>query len=301
MLAELDLQAEALNPEFSERAALPVCLPPWRENPYRLVSLWDLVKDFHASELLASVRLIINTAGICFDSPQNPGYHLAQVANLAKELGNCQTICERLDLPMSALHASQLKKQVEEFAVMMDTKVTERMAATLGVTIENELSLRAFFAVSPEKTKFYNDTVDPFGAVVSGAFPSASFDATEANRCYALSRSTACVFHLMRVLEIGLTVFATRFNVPSSHTNWHNIIEGIEKAVRDMPNDPQRSPDWKDQQEFFSQAASYFMIVKDAWRNYTAHMRGKYTEEEAETMLINVRGFMQKLATRLHE
>jgi hypothetical protein len=109
------------------------------------------------------------------------------------------------------------------------------------------------------------------------------------------------VFHLMRVLEIGLTVFATRFNVPSSHTNWHNIIEGIEKAVRDMPNDPQRSPDWKDQQEFFSQAASYFMIVKDAWRNYTAHMRGKYTEEEAETMLINVRGFMQKLATRLHE
>ena len=47
------------------------------------------------------------------------------------------------------------------------------------------------------------------------------------------------------------------------------------------------------------------MVVKHAWRNYTAHVRanmgGKYTDEEAETILINVRGFMQKLATRLHE
>ena len=59
--------------------------------------------------------------------------------------------------------------------------------------------------------------------------------------------------------------------------------------------------DWKDQLEFFSQAASYFMVVKDAWRNYTAHARGRYDEDEAEGILRNVRGFMQKLATRLHE
>jgi hypothetical protein len=42
-------------------------------------------------------------------------------------------------------------------------------------------------------------------------------------------------------------------------------------------------------------------VVKDAWRNYTAHLRGKYDDQEAEDMLANVRGFMQKLATRLHE
>ena len=43
------------------------------------------------------------------------------------------------------------------------------------------------------------------------------------------------------------------------------------------------------------------MVVKDAWRNYTAHARGKYDGQEAELMLRNVRGFMQKLATRLSE
>jgi hypothetical protein len=124
---------------------------------------------------------------------------------------------------------------------------------------------------------------------------------SEAGKCHALHRSTACVFHLMRVLEIGLSVFAALFGVSASHTNWHNIIEGIEKAVRNMPSDPNKSANWKEEQEFYSQAAGHFMVLKDAWRNYTAHARGKFTEEEAETMFINVRAFMQKLATRLHE
>ena len=47
MIAELELQTEAP----SERAALPVCLPPWRENPYRLVSLWDMLR-FHAGSFV---------------------------------------------------------------------------------------------------------------------------------------------------------------------------------------------------------------------------------------------------------
>ena len=69
-----------------------------------------------------------------------------------------------------------------------------------------------------------------------------------------------------------------------------------------MGNDPSLRPaDWKDQQEFYSQAANHFMFIKEAWRNYTAHAHGKYTDEEAETILINVGGFMRKLATRLHE
>jgi hypothetical protein len=105
----------------------------------------------------------------------------------------------------------------------------------------------------------------------------------------------------MRVLEIGLSVLAKRFGIASDHTNWHNIIEPVEKAIRGMGSDPAKLPDWKEQQEFFSQGASHFMFLKDAWRNYTAHARGKYTDEEAETILINIRAFMQKLATRLHE
>jgi hypothetical protein len=156
--------------------------------------------------------------------------------------------------------------------------------------------------IQADLAPYYSDDVSElFGASVQSSFPSASYDITEAGKSHALHRSTGCVFHLMRVLEIGLSAFASRFGVPSVHTNWQNVIEGIEKSVRGMGSDPSRPADWKDQQEFFSQAASHFMALKDAWRNYTAHARGKYTPEEAGVIFINVRAFMQKLATRLHE
>jgi ABC-type Fe3+-hydroxamate transport system substrate-binding protein len=70
-----------------------------------------------------------------------------------------------------------------------------------------------------------------------------------------------------------------------------------------MRSDPvwKSLPDCKEQQEYYSQAASYFRTVKDAWRNHTMHARAKYTEEEAEQIFNAIKGFMQKLAERLAE
>lgn len=70
-----------------------------------------------------------------------------------------------------------------------------------------------------------------------------------------------------------------------------------------MHQDPEwrQRPDRKEQQEFYAQAATHFGILKDAWRNYTMHARGVYTEEAAEDIFNNVKSFMQKLAARLHE
>lgn len=300
MIQELEFE-EAVFQEVREGTA-PVCLCPWLENPYRLVSLLELMKAFNVRDLLFLARGLQNQASIIFESPQGPEYRFASVDSFRTKLWAFRELCQNLELPMSALHASQLWESTgSPVREQLDNGQAERISNMLAVTVENELSLRLYFAVPPEKAKFYGDNAEPFGNTVATAFPSTSFDAGEANRCFALSRATACVFHLMRTLEIALRVFADRFSVPSDHTNWHNVIEGIEKAVRNMGNDPHRAADWKDQQEFFSQAASHFMFLKDAWRNYTAHARGKYTDEEAETLIINVRAFVQKLATRLHE
>ena len=175
------------------------------------------------------------------------------------------------------------------------------MLGEVVVRVTEDLDSEMFLAIPADRISYYEQKEPLFGAEVANSFPSAAYDIAEAGKCYALHRSTASVFHLMRVLEIGLTVFADRFGVPSSHTNWQNIIEGIEKAVRNLASESPRPVDWKEQQEFYSQAASHFMTLKDAWRNYTMHKRGKFTEDEVETILPNVRALMQKLATRLHE
>jgi hypothetical protein len=301
MAPTIQLPVEAPILEVQEDRTLPVRLLPWLENQYGLVSLLDLMRDAAIAEVISTLRALWISATFVGAPGLEDNYRNAHSISVKERLNKLDALCIDLKLPMTRLHVKDALDAVERartLATPSRWEVADRACMILTNNLEKEMSLRKYFTLPPEKAEVFDRD---FGAEIATAFPSTLFDIAEASKCFALSRSTACVFHLMRVLEIGLSVFATRFNIPSNHTNWHNIIEGIERAVRDMPNDPQRPPDWKDQQEFFSQAASYFMVVKDAWRNYTAHKRGKYTEEEAETMLINVRGFMQKLATRLHE
>ena len=171
--------------------------------------------------------------------------------------------------------------------------------------IGREMSQHGFFYIAPDKAKYWPKLGDrhPFGDSVADTFSSSFFDAQQSAICVAIGLGTASVFHAMRVLEIGLTSLGAVFNVSLAHTNWEPALREIESKIRDMHKDPvwKALPDCKEQQEFYAQAASHFAILKDAWRNFTMHARGKYTEEEAERIFENVKGFMQQLAKRLHE
>jgi hypothetical protein len=145
-----------------------------------------------------------------------------------------------------------------------------------------------------ERSERYNRKVDAFGFATTN-FPSSTFDLLESGNCYAAGRFTGCVFHLMRALEVPLSSFADVYGVPTDKANWHNIIEAIESKLR-LAGKAAKSPDEKEAHEKHCQAANGFMFFKDAWRNYTAHARGKYTEEEADAIYRNVCAFMKKLA-----
>ena len=53
-----------------------------------------------------------------------------------------------------------------------------------------------------------------------------------AGKCLALNRETAGVFHLMRVLQIGLYALADDLHVQNLRENWQNAIE------KDVPTTP---------------------------------------------------------------
>jgi len=284
------------------RDAPSVCLLPWQENPYRLVTLWDLVQAFKVDELFGAVRRLGKTLSLI--EAGNGQINRKPIFAIVKtELGKCCSLCNESGLRMSALRIRQLDDSADALYTLSpegSAHAAERMNNDVCISIENELSLYPFFSLAAERAKYYSedDIANPFGEDVGKVFPSSTFDAIESCKCYALGRDTACVFHLMRVLEVGLGSIGARFNVSSDHTNWETVINRIEKAISDIDKDPNRPANWKDDREFYSQCASHFRFVKDAWRNYTAHARGKYLQEEAESILINVRGFMQKIATR---
>ncbi len=290
----------------------PVCLQPWLENPYRLVSWYDMLQ-FSADAFAWAWRQlriirsdVLMNCAMCQDGQVL--YHIARDLNEETRnivLSSASTLERSFSSIGLNITADTIKELEEE--LRQDIRRTSEWLHGRIEAIERlatkELKGRIFLYVPEQDAKFFLTRNEPFafGKDVADRFPFSIFDANSATICLATSLSTAAAFHLMRVLEIGLRVFAERFNVPSDRQNWQNIIEGIEKAIRNIPNDPNRPADWKDQQEFFSGAAMQFMFFKDAWRNYVAHARDKFTEEEARIIFNSVRTFIQKLALRLHE
>ena len=111
--------------------------------------------------------------------------------------------------------------------------------------LNDELAARLFFSISPtnpntwmpfapKSTSKPPTNIEEAWTPVFGSFPSTKYDVLEALKSYALGRNTACVFHLMRVLELGLGALGTVFNVSLAHTNWAPAIDAIESHIRNM-------------------------------------------------------------------
>lgn len=293
-----------------------VVLQPWQDHPRQLISWLEMLQFsarmfFWCGQALQNIKTDCLIGSIPIDGDQ-PIFQLgAPLDDRARDktLRNLRPVeseFRKVGLQISAEMAAEVIQALEKdgskrenFQWLMD------QIANLEKISEKEIKGKVFFYVPNERTKFLPLSSHPhlFGEEVTAAFRSAISDVYEAGTCLALARSSACVFHLMRVLEVGLTVLGKVFDVSLAHTNWAPAIEEIEAKIRNMHKDPvwKALPDYKQQQEFYAQAASHFGILKDAWRNYTMHARGVYTEEQAERMFENTKDFMQKLATKLHE
>jgi hypothetical protein len=163
---------------------------------------------------------------------------------------------------------------------------------------QSELGKRVFLYVPQDRAEFF-EKPDLFGPRVSSAFTSCVQEIQDAGNCYALEQDTACVMHLMRTLESGLTVLGGEFGVNVAREQWHTIIKAIQIAVGQIG--PNSGADWKERQEFYSTACQEFRYFKDAWRNHAMHVRKRYNGREAKRILDHTGDFMLTLSERLRE
>jgi len=262
---------------------------------YGRISNLLIVLKFNAQAFVASSSTIMQIVQIL-----NRGEGLGErhLKALGGALGQLMRECGKLELPMVNALLSRIKAELDS-GQDLNVRAMQQQIHELTSRLYDELATSVIYQLEPLKAKQYETPEGFWGSDISRAFPSAMADLVDASKCYGLDRDTAAVFHAMRALEIALGCMARVFAVPADHTNWHNIIEQIEAKVRDLSKTKPKN--WKQDQEFYSQAASYFLVIKDAWRNYTAHARGRYDSDEAFRVMNNVCGFMKKLAERLHE
>jgi hypothetical protein len=252
----------------------------------------------NADRLLNRTRLAIGYLMIGEDDRDGPIPHgYRKVAH--EYFSELRSETERLGLHVTVLLIDELLRKFQRAPERREATYLLRDAQHIADIMEKELSARIFVIVEPDHAKYFSATA-PFGDQVETAFPTAAPEIADACKCFALQRYTASVFHLMRTLEVGLNALAAATGVPFQNQSWNRIIEQIENSIRSKSSS-KHGEGWKEDEQFFSEAAAHFRVLKNAWRNYAMHLHERYDEERATDILNSVRAFMRHLATRLQE
>jgi len=170
----------------------------------------------------------------------------------------------------------------------------------------------AKFMMIPSHDAAYYDNPNLFGPTVAERFPSANKEITEAGSCYAAGRYTACVFHLMRAVELAARRMVKQLKVqqhlvknnhpvPVELCDWGMLIGALDKGVAALSHGTATSTRKKETFEFYNQAVGQFRNFKDAWRNNVSHTRTTYNKHLAVNVMDNTRQFMEHLASKLKE
>ncbi len=280
-------------------------LAPWVREPYRVWSLYDMLR-FHAAQffeafnnfMVAEQKVRVLAAGAEFPG-DDEGWPGAE-RGIQKALAKLKERIIEAEIPISPNFKGQFR--AAERLSLDGSEVSNGYAIAILSQVRHgllaELTTHRFYSLtSAHADKMSSGAL--FGEAVDDRFPDVADDIAAAGRCLALDQWTACVFHLMRVLEHGLHRFAGHLGVTMKHDleveNWGEILNAIQGAIRRL-EETAKSKERNEQLQRYSEAASQFRHFKHAWRTYVIHTREPYDSARAERAWGAVRDFMQSLA-----
>jgi len=273
----------------------------WLARPFQLVSLLTMLQKYASAfffigdnigrmAILGEISPIKGTDSLSEEQRQEA------INTLEAVMAWCGYADLQLSVPSAARAIDVTKASNSRYEV-------GKAVGELKRRIEDELDATKLYLVERRKVAYY-ETAPLFGEKVANNLPSAAYDIEEAGKCFALSRNTACIMHLMRVVEVGLRAYGTSLGVMASITaaqpDWGTILRVANDEIRRLngSGDPAWTPD---KRTFFESTHANFHAIRVAWRNPTMHVEKQYDSERAEDIYNAVKGWMRHLAEHLDE
>jgi hypothetical protein len=215
----------------------------------------------------------------------------------AEQHRNILKTCRIFGLPVSAKSCEEIIKRLES-----DSPKVGKFSVLLGELqkrMEDEFEAQLFLYLPPDDASLYQKPFNDWDNTLAKRQVLASFDIEEGSKCLALHRGTACVYHMMRLMEIAVKDIADALMITLAwdDRSWGKVLNLI-KTELDARN---KSGDaaWVGQRVFFEDAFVHLNAVKVAWRNPTMHVDKKYDPDRASEIYDMVRIFMEHLYTTL--
>lgn len=218
------------------------------------------------------------------DEQDDPGRPLndSELNKLKLFITELLNTCIRLELKTAVM---SLKRAISD-----PPKTNREFEIYIGVLMD-ELKNQLFLFVPAERSYLYKAVPNLIG------FPSAEVEMIHSGNCFALGEYTACVFHAMRAVEVGLDAVRANLGLSTRNVNersWGNICNDIKTGIS------AKGRAWI---KFDEYTAIYATLVslKDAWRNQTMHVAATYDDKEARMILENTRHFIARLSNNMDE
>ena len=172
--------------------------------------------------------------------------------------------------------------------------------AGLEDNLARELKGRVFLSVASERQVYFREPLKAWESVTQ-TFPNSQEDIEEMNKCYALSRYTAAVFHSLLVVEHGLIKLGNEIGVDDPKAGWDATYKRLAVLLSNRASIPAEL-----EFNFLEQTKARLDSMKLAWRNKVNHAAGKllvektgFTDVSAEEVIVACRSFMRHLAEGL--
>ncbi|MBN8832728.1 MAG: hypothetical protein J0G94_19425, partial [Sphingomonadales bacterium] len=216
---------------------------------------------------------------------------------IRQDLQNAIGHAKRLGLPVS------MKLIGRRLGYEDNLPKTRLEFATIVEVLKDELESKLFLFVPQERASHWEKD-NLLSDNAKAKFPKAVAELRSAGNAYAAALAEGSIYYSMRALEHGLHALADNVGKKFDVQNWQNIINEIESQLEDWRKNgiPGMDKATKDARlQFLSEAAKEFAYFKDGWRNYVAHAKVPYTENQALTVLNHVTDFIERLSDQMAE
>jgi len=208
--------------------------------------------------------------------------------------------CKDLGLKVCATIAEGMTKDFSTLDAYSWDIVGPRIAELRRCFVA-EMESRLCYMILPGRESYYAE--DPSAFVSKETlkkFPSIKFDLTEAGKCFATERFTACVNHLVKVAEYAYLSFIRYAGLsPEMEKNWNRGLNALHESIRNKDIPFNKLSD--DAERYFVELEGYLRTFKTAWRNPASHVPIIFIEGQARSIFEVVRTLMNFAAERLGE
>jgi hypothetical protein len=194
-----------------------------------------------------------------------------------------------LNFPLSARQSQRIATRCEDDKKVITNQEIATMTTELVNRLADECERLHFLCLSDAEQRLYAPEAPLFGEEVEAKLPLIAEDTAEAGRCLSLSRPTACVFHLMRIMEVATQKLGDALGITLvDQKNWQNILDETNKAIKQLDQKQAKT-------KALAEVSAHLYGVKIAWRNEVMHPKQTYTVEEADAIFRHVNSFMREL------